>query len=84
MNENVITIEIPKVGDLITKRPEGMDFEEYKRKRREQDLYLHGYSETFIGADGHIGRRHIMGRLDGILIPSHQYKNGRNPQILIR
>ena len=84
MNENVITIEVPKVGDLITKRPEGMDFKEYKRKQREQDLYLHGYSETFIGADGHIRRRHIMGRLDGILIPSHQYKNGRNPQILIR
>ena len=84
MNENVITIEVPKVGDLITKRPEGMDFEEYKRKRREQDLYLHGYSETFIGAGGHTERSHIMGRLDGILIPSHQYKNGRNPQILIR
>ena len=84
MNENVITIEVPKVGDLITKRPEGMDFKEYKRKQREQDLYLHGYSETFIDADGHLGSRHIMGRLDGILIPSHQYKNGRNPQILIR
>ena len=84
MNENVITIEVPKVGDLITKRPEGMDFAEYKKKQREQDLYLHGYSETYIGADGHTGRRHIMGRLDGILIPSYQYKNGRNPQILIR
>ena len=79
-----MTIEVPKVGDLITKRPEGMDFKEYKKKQREQDLYLHGYSETFIGADGHTGRRHIMVRLDGILIPSHQYKNGRNPQILIR
>lgn len=75
MKENVITIEISKVGDLITKRPEGMDFEEYKRKRREQDMYLHGCN-----TDG----GHIMGRLDGILIPSHQYKNGRNPQILIR
>ena len=84
MNENVITIEVPKVGDLITKRPEGMDFKEYKRKQREQDLYLQGYSETFIGADGHTGRRHIMGRLEGIFIPSYQYKNGRNPQILIR
>lgn len=84
MNENVITIEVPKVGDLITKRPEGMDFKEYKRKLREQDMYLHGYSETFIGADGHTRRRYIMGRLDGILIPSHQYKNGKNPQILIR
>ena len=40
MNENVITIEVPKVGDLITKRPEGMDFEEYKRKRREQDIFI--------------------------------------------
>lgn len=75
MKENVITIEVPKVGDLITKRSEGMDFEEYKRKRREQDLYLHGCNTA---------GRHIMGRLDGILIPSHQYKNGRNPQILIR
>ena len=75
MNENVITIEVPKVGDLITKRPEGMDFAEYKKKQREQDFYLHG---------GNVARQHIMGRLDGILIPSHQYKNGRNPQILIR
>ena len=81
MNENVITIEVPKVGDLITKRPEGMDFKEYKRKQREQDLYLHGYSETSIETGGKI---HIMGRLDGIFIPSHQYKNGKNPQILIR
>ena len=78
MNEKVMTIEVPKVGDLITKRPKGMDFKEYKRKLREQDMYLHGYSETSIGT----GRK--MGRLDGILIPSHQYKNGRNPQILIR
>jgi hypothetical protein len=29
MNENVITIEVPKVGDLITKRPEGMDFKDF-------------------------------------------------------
>ena len=75
MNENVITIEVPKVGDLITKRPEGMDFKEYKRKQREQDFYLHG---------GNVEGQYIMGRLDGILITSHQYKNGRNPQILIR
>ena len=75
MNENVITIEVPKVGDLITKRPEGIDFEEYKRKQREQDMYLHGYNAA---------GRHIMGRLEGIFIPSYQYKNGRNPQILIR
>lgn len=75
MNENVITIEVPKVGDLITKRPEGMDFAEYKKKQREQDFYLHG---------GNVAGQHIMGRLDGILIPAHQYKNGRNPQILIR
>ena len=75
MNENVITIEVPKVGDLITKRPEGMDFAEYKRKQREQDLYLHG---------GNVAGQHIMGRLEGIFIPSYQYKNGRNPQILIR
>ena len=75
MNENVITIEVPKVGDLITKRPEGMDFTEYKRKQREQDFYLHG---------GNVAGQHIMGRLEGIFIPSYQYKNGRNPQILIR
>ena len=81
MNEKVITIEVPKVGDLITKRPEGMDFEEYKRKLREQDMYLHGYSETSIETGKKI---HVMGRLNGIFIPSHQYKNGKNPQILIR
>ena len=75
MNENVITIEVPKVGDLITKRPEGMDFKEYKRKQREQDFYLHG---------GNVAGQHIMGRLEGIFIPSYQYKNGSNPQILIR
>ena len=81
MNEKVITIDVPKVGDIITKRPEGMDFKAYKRKLKEQDIYLHGYSETSIET----GRKiHIMGRLDGILIPSYQYKNGKNPQILIR
>ena len=75
MNENVITIEVPKVGDLITKRPEGMDFKEYKRKQREQKKYLHGYD---------VSGMHIMGRLEGIFIPAHEYKNGKNPQILIR
>lgn len=75
MNEKVITIEVPKVGDLITKRPEGMDFKEYKRKQREQDMYLHGRNAA---------GRHIMGRLEGILIYSYPYKNGRNPQIIIR
>ena len=29
-----MTIEVPKVGDLITKRPEGMDFKEYKKKQK--------------------------------------------------
>lgn len=75
MNENVITIEVPKVGDLITKRPEGMDFKEYKEKQREQEKHLHGCN---------VSGRHIMGRLEGIFIPAYEYKNGKNPQILIR
>ena len=75
MNKYGITIEVPKVGDLITKRPEGMDFKEYKRKQREQDMYLHGCN-----ASG----KHIMGRLEGIFIPAYKYKNRRNPLIIIR
>lgn len=84
MNEKVITIEVPKVGNLITKRPDGMDFEEYRKERKKQDMYLHGYSETITLKGGRTERRHIMGRLDGILVPAHQYVNGRDPQILIR
>ena len=60
------TIKIKKVQNLITARPEGMDFETYKQLRREQHVNLHGYKDAN-------GRRH-PGRLDGIYIPANIYQ----------
>lgn len=58
-------IVIPKVKNLITARPEGMDFETYKKLRHEQKIMLYGFKN----ADG----SHHPGRLDGVCIPAHIY-----------
>ena len=61
-------IVIPKVKDLITARPEGMDFETYKAIRKDQQKYLHGYNVK----DGNV-MRHVNGRLDGVCISAIEY-----------
>ena len=74
------TIVIAKVGDIITKRPEGMNYETYREVQREQDRFFKGYSVK----SGHNMREYTRGRLEGICIPPHQYVNSHNPQIIIR
>ena len=74
------TIVIAKVGEIITKRPEGMDYETYREALREQDRFFKGYSVK----SGHNMREYTRGRLEGICIPPQQYVNSHNPQIIIR
>jgi hypothetical protein len=61
-------IVIPKVKNLITARPEGMDFETYKAIRKDQQEYLHGYNVK----DGN-AKRHVNVRLDGVCISAIEY-----------
>ena len=74
------TIVIAKVGEIITKRPEGMDYGTYREALREQDRFFKGYSVK----RGHNMREYTRGRLEGICIPPQQYVNSHNPQIIIR
>ena len=59
-----MTIRIPKVKNLLTARPEGMDYETYKRLRAEQNKMLHGWNETVMDG-GKQFVRHYPGRLAG-------------------
>lgn len=69
------TIVIAKVGEIITKRPEGMDYETYRKLQREQDRFFKGCK---------VDEGYMRGRLEGICIPPQQYVNSHNPQIIIR
>ena len=80
---NIKPIVIPKVGNLLTARPEGMDFETYKHLRKEQQRRLHGYNEI-TGTGKNLQKRHIMGRLEGILIPASQWVNAQVNQVVIQ
>ena len=75
------TIVIAKVGDIITKRPEGMDYETYREAQRAQDRFFKGF---FQGRKDNLRLGYIRGRLEGICIPPQQYVNSHNPQIVIR
>lgn len=78
------TIKIQSVKNLITARPEGMDFETYKQLRKEQHQKLHGYNEPVYNKEGQVvSHRHIAGRLEGVCIPPHQWTNSRDVQIVI-
>lgn len=77
------TITIAKVKNLITARPKEMPFEVYRKLRKEQDMMLHGYNEVHL-VDGKTVRKHIPGRLEGVLIPSTEWTNSRNVQIVIK
>lgn len=78
----IMTIRIPKVKNLLTARPEGMDYETYKRLRAEQNKMLHGWNETVMDG-GKQFVRHYPGRLAGVCIPPEQYTNSRDFQIVI-
>ena len=65
----IMTIRIPKVKNLLTARPEGMDYETYKRLRTEQNKMLHGWNETVMDG-GKQFVRHYPGRLAGGVHPA--------------
>ena len=68
-------ITIPKVKNLITKRPEGMDFELYRKLRKEQKEMLYWYWVTDrVGIDWKVICRFIPGRLGGVRIPAEHYR----------
>lgn len=79
----IMTIRIPKVKNLLTARPEGMDFETYKRLRKEQKDMLHGWNQTVMEG-GKPVRYHYPGRLEGVRIPPEQYTNSRDIEIVIK
>lgn len=73
------TYEVKRVGELLTKRPEGMTYEEYREKRKEQNLMLKGRT---IRKDGMEYK--IAGRLDcAVCIPSNEWKNSQFNQVVL-
>lgn len=69
-------INIDSFGEILNERPKGMSFEDYKVKRKEQTLRMKGFWNNASGV-----RQYVMGRLDGILIPSHT--NSRDFNVVI-
>jgi hypothetical protein len=76
------TIRIPRVKNIITARPEGMDFETYKALRKEQKKMLHGYSEVVMIA-GSPKKIHRPGRLDGVTFRPEDWINSQKCQVVI-
>lgn len=76
------TKRIPKVGNLLTARPEGMDFETYKMLRKEQDRRLHGWNEVVALGNAHQVVHHA-GRLDGVLFSPEEWVNSRENRVVI-
>lgn len=67
------TYEVKRVGELLTKRPEGMSYEEYRVKRHEQNRMLRGY--TIEQGERKVS---IPGRLEcAVCIPANEWKNSR-------
>ena len=75
------TIVIAKVGEIITKRPEGMNYETYREAQRAQDRFFKGF---YVWRKDNLRLGYIRGRLEGICISPKQYVNSHNPQIIIR
>lgn len=69
-------IKIPRVKILLNERPKGMSYTEYRERLKAQKKFLHGYKDPETGA-------HMMGRLEGVLIPSSKYKNSAEPRVVI-
>ena len=78
----IMKIRIPKVKNLLTARPEGMDFETYKRLRKEQQNMLHGFNQTVMEG-GKPVHYHYPGRLEGVRVPPEKYTNSRDIEIVI-
>lgn len=72
-------VNVGKVGEILNERPEGMSYEDYRVKRKEQTMMLKGYN-TFVGKE----RVHVMGRLEGVHIPSGSWTNSKDVKVVIR
>ncbi len=77
-----MNIRIQKVKNLITARPEGMDFETYKQLRKAQKELLHGHNEIVMNG-GTPHRVHYPGRLDGVAFRPEQWTNSRDCKVII-
>lgn len=76
------TIRIPKVKNIITARPEGMDFETYKTLRKRQKELLHGFNEVVM--DGATPTKvHRPGRLEGVVFRPQDWTNSRDCKVVI-
>lgn len=78
----MLKVNVGKFGEILNERPKGMSYEEYRAKRKEQCLKLRGYNITVMDGNKPI-KRHVMGRLEGVLIPSAQWTNSRDVVVII-
>ena len=78
------TIRIPRVENIITARPKGMDFETYKALRKEQKKMLHGYTEEIVLNGGAPLKVHRPGRLDGVTFRPEDWVNSQECQVVIK
>ena len=76
------TIKIPRVKNIITARPEGMDFETYKALRKQQKEMLHGHNEMVLNG-GTPKKVHYPGRLDGVTFKPEDWINSQKCQVVI-
>lgn len=77
-----MNIRIQKVKNLLTARPEGMDFETYRMLRRAQKEMLYGHS-VVVFEGGSPRRVHYPGRLDGVVFPPERWTNSRECRVVI-
>ena len=77
-----MNIRIQKVKNLITARPEGMDFETYKQLRKAQKELLYGHNEIVMNG-GTPHKVHYPGRLDGVTFRPEQWTNSRDCKVII-
>lgn len=77
-----LRVDVAPFGEIMNERPEGMSFDEYRKKRKEQCMKLRGYNITVMDG-GMPVKKHVTGRLEGILIPSAQWTNSRNVVVVI-
>lgn len=78
----MLKVNIKEFGEILNERPKGMSYEEYRAKRKKQRLKLRGYNITVMDGDKFI-KKYVMGRLEGVLIPSAQWTNSRDVVVII-
>lgn len=78
----MLKVNVGKFGEILNGRPDGMKYEEYRAKRKEQCLKLRGYNITVMENNKPI-KKHVIGRLEGVLIPSSRWTNSRDVVVVI-